>query len=358
MLPSIPVATPPTVPPIRVTPWAPGSDETWPRLVDALDHATLAHAPQWFDAIQAAYGHTPLFLQATDSLGRVAVLPAFVIRRPLLGAVVVSMPFLDYGGPLSSRGDLARHLVEYLMKEAGRLSVRAVEFRCTEALNLPFSPMTNKVNLVLPLPGDPGELWRRLDPKVRNQVRKAERSSLTVEVGRAEILEDFYRVFAANMRELGSPVHGRKFFAAILDSFGGKARVAVVRKGPLPIGGLIALSFKQALIVPWASSLREYFPLCPNVLLYWEMLRAACREGFRRFEFGRSGRNSGTYRFKRQWGAIEEPLYWYKLLTRGHDHRPLSRSESMRTVLAALWRRLPLPASRWFGPRIRKYLTQ
>lgn len=358
MPPSTPVAVPDAAPYVRVTPWAPGSDETWPRLVDAHDRATLGHAPQWFDAIHAAYGHTPLFLQAKDPLGRVGVLPAFVIRRPLLGSVVASMPFLDGGGPLSSSPDLARHLVHCLVQEAAQFGARAVELRCTEELNLPSPSMTTKVNLVLSLPRNAEELWRRLDPKVRNQVRKAERSGLTVQVGRRDRLDDFYKVFAANMRELGSPVHARKFFAAILDSFGDKARVAVVRKGSLPIGGLIALSFKQTQVVPWASSLREYFALCPNVLLYWEILSAACREGFRRFEFGRSTRDSGTYRFKRQWGAAEELLYWYRLPTRSPGHLPLSRSDTLGAILVSLWRHLPLPASRWLGPRIRKYLTQ
>src|SRR5207245_9031035 len=48
-------------------------------------------------------------------------------------------------------------------------------------------------------------------------------------------------------------------------------------------------------------------------LLYWETLKAACADGVGRFDFGRSSRNSGTYRFKVQWGAREEPLYWYTI---------------------------------------------
>ena len=107
------------------------------------------------------------------------------------------------------------------------------------------------------------------------------------------------------MRDLGSPVHAREFFRATLEAFGDRARVALVRKGQTPIGGLVALAFKDVLAVPWASCAKEHFALCPNMLLYWETIRAGCMDGFRRFDFGRSTRGSGTYRFKRQWGAQE-----------------------------------------------------
>src|SRR5262249_44811223 len=154
---------------------------------------------------------------------------------------------------------------------------------------------THKVNLVLPLPGSSDDLWRQLSGKVRNQVRKAEKSGLTVELGGSEKLEEFYGPFAVNMRDLGSPVHSLTFFEKIFESFGSSARVVLVRKSDCTVGGLIALKFKDTLAVPWASSLRQYLALCPNVLLYWETLRAACAEGFTRFDFGRSTRDSGTY---------------------------------------------------------------
>jgi hypothetical protein len=92
------------------------------------------------------------------------------------------------------------------------------------------------------------------------------------------------------------------------------------------------------------------------MLLYWETMRAACEEGFRTFDFGRSSRGSGTYRFKRQWGAQEEPLYWYTIPS---VRRPGAPPRADRAAfLAASWRRLPLAVTRSLGPHIRKYLTQ
>ena len=50
---------------------------------------------------------------------------------------------------------------------------------------------THKVEMVLPLQSTTGEQWRRLDRKLRNQVRKAEKSGLTVRHGGPELLDSF-----------------------------------------------------------------------------------------------------------------------------------------------------------------------
>jgi serine/alanine adding enzyme len=341
----------------QITHWEPPAEQEWSAVIQGIHHANLAQLPQWWTVIKQAYSHVPLYLKAEDDEGRMAVLPAFLISSRWFGTVVTSMPFLDAGGPCSPSNELARELVDALMVEAKRHGAVLLELRCSVEIDLPCSALQDKVNLVLPLPSDPECLWQRVGAKVRNQVRKAERSGLTAEFGGVEKLDDFYDIFAVNMRDLGSPVHSRRFFQAIFATFAEKARVVLVRKGVRPIGGLIALSFKDDLVVPWASSLRQYFSLCPNMLLYWETLRAACTEGFRRFDFGRSSRNASTYRFKRQWGAAEEPLYWYSIPL-VPNHRPrFSGTGTQRAAFAQLWKHLPVGVTQWLGPYIRKYLT-
>jgi FemAB-related protein (PEP-CTERM system-associated) len=330
----------------------------WKQFVAELSQSSLAHSAEWFTAIRNAYGHDPLYLTAEDGDGGFGILPAFVVRRPLFGTVVTSMPFLDAGGPCSESSAVAQMLVERLIADARAIGARTVELRCTEKLQIAARPTEHKVNLTLSLPADPDRLWHQFDKSVRNQIRKAERSGLSIEIGGAENLPAFYDTFVIRMRDLGSPVHGLEFLRAVLESFGERARIALVRKGQAAIGGLVALSFKDRLIVPWATCLQDYFSLCPNMLLYWETIRTACLEGHRRFEFGRSTRHSGTYRFKVQWGAREEPLFWYTIPIAPHRRQPRSNGGNAAVLLAKAWQRLPLLATRHLGPRFRKYLTQ
>jgi FemAB-related protein (PEP-CTERM system-associated) len=343
---------------VNVTGVVPNVGGAWDRIAQAQHGSHLAHSPEWATVIERAYGHRPLYLSARDGEGQAAVLPAFIVRRPLVGTVVTSMPFLDGGGPCSASPSLSSGLVARLVEEARRLGATLVELRCAERLDVGCEPREHKVNMALSLEGGADAVWRRLDSHLRNHTRKASRLGLTVEFGGAEKLDAFYAIHVDRMRELGSPVHAREFFAGILEAFGPRARIALVTREGRPIGGLVALAYKDTVLAPWASCLSRYFTQYPNLILYWETIRRACLDGHTRFDFGRSTRGSGTHRFKKQWGATEVPLFWYSI--------PLGRARSVPTVsnghgatsATAIWQRLPLGVTRTLGPRIRKYLIQ
>lgn len=342
---------------VRLLDTAPGDD--WDALARSLPPTHLAHAAQWFTVIENAYGHRPLYLVGRERDGHATLLlPSFLLRRRLLGGVVTSMPFLDAGGPVGGSAGLVRAAVDRLLSEARTLHADRIELRSVAPLDLPVEASLEKVTLVRCLPSDPDTLWRGLDSKVRNQIRKAERSGITVEAGGSERLDEFYRVFAVNMRDLGSPVHAKRFFAQILERFGCAARVLIARKDALPVGGLIEIDCGHTRYVPWASTLRAYSALCPNMLMYWQTLRRACQEGIPRFDFGRSSRGSGTYRFKRQWGAEENQLYWYAIPVTGRRTTQVAGKSASWALMARLWRHLPMGVTLALGPRIRKYLSQ
>jgi len=334
---------------------APG--DRWTRFVDSSPDARLAHAAAWCPAIARAYGHTPLYLAAEADDASLGVLPAFIVRRPLAGTVVTSMPFLDSGGPCAVSPSIEAELVADLVAAARRTGARLVELRSSTRLPIDAEPLESKVNMTLTLTDPPG-LWSHFDKTVRNQVRKAERSGLTVERGGAADLAAFYDVFVERMRDLGSPVHAFGFLRHVVDAFGPAARVMLVKHGREMVGGLVALAFANRLVVPWSTCRKAYFASCPNMLLYWRTIESACGEGFTRFEFGRSTRGSGTYRFKKQWGAEEEPLFWYRLpIGAGRDESAPAHT-GHADVLTKMWQRLPLAVTRQVGPHIRKYLIQ
>jgi FemAB-related protein (PEP-CTERM system-associated) len=351
-------AAPLAPPPISVQVAAPADEPRWLDRLGGHPGLHLAHAPQWTSVLAAAYGHTARTLVAADPEGPAGVLPVVLLRRPLASGRLVSMPFLDGGGPCARSPEAARALVDRLLEEARAAGVAGVELRTGQPLPLGAPPRTHKVNMVLPLPATADALWRSFAPKVRNQVRKAERSGLRAVAGGQELLDDFYGVFAENMRDLGSPVHGRDFFAHALAAFGPAARVLLVRRDQITVGGLVSLAFQQTVYVPWASCLRRHAAACPNMLLYWAILERSVAEGARRLDFGRSTRGGGTHQFKRQWGAQEVPLYWYSLAPDGGPAPAPSEEGALARRVGRLWQRLPVAVSRVLGPRIRKHLPQ
>jgi FemAB-related protein (PEP-CTERM system-associated) len=267
------------------------------------------------------------------------------------------MPFLDSGGVCADNHEVAKALVSE-SESIGRVAGSAtIELRQTAPMSGLTAPRQDKVTMMLDLtPGETG-IWKGLPAKVRNQVRKAEKSGLSTIVGGQELLEDFYRVFVVNMRDLGSPVHSLTFFSSIAVEFGSQLRVRLVLDGNKIVGGLISLCFKDTVSVPWASALREYFPKCPNNLLYWQEIQDSCVRGFKSFDFGRSSVGSGTYEFKRQWGARAVPLYWYVLADNPGSGNTIDGTSLKYRLLREVWQRLPLGVTAALGPRIRKYLT-
>jgi FemAB-related protein (PEP-CTERM system-associated) len=194
--------------------------------------------------------------------------------------------------------------------------------------------------------------WSSLDKKVRNQVRKAEKSGLTIDSGGPELLNAFYAVFARNMRDLGTPVYGRELFAQVLNAFPTSARIHVVRLGTVPVAAGLTVRSRGRLEIPWASSIRDYNPLCPNHLLYWGAIQYAIETGCDVFDFGRSSPEAGTFKFKEQWGAQPLPLHWEYCLNGSSALPDTSPDNPKYSLLVSTWKRLPTPIATLIGPHI------
>jgi serine/alanine adding enzyme len=107
----------------------------------------------------------------------------------------------------------------------------------------------------------------------------------------------------------------------------------------------IASWFRDTLEMPSASSIKDYKPLCPNNMLYWQAIRFAIGRGFRRFDFGRSTPHEGTYNFKQQWGALPMQLYWQYLMDGQKTIADLDPSNPKYKVAIRFWKSLPIPVT-------------
>jgi FemAB-related protein (PEP-CTERM system-associated) len=203
----------------------------------------------------------------------------------------------------------------------------------------------------LALPAKTEMLWDGFKSKLRSQIRSGEKHGFTVHFGGDELLEDFYAVFSRNMRDLGTPVFPRRLFASILNRFGDRAELCVLRLQQEAVAAALLLHGSGGTEVPSASSLRRYNNTNANMVMYWQLLKRAVERGQHTFDFGRSTIDSNTYKFKKQWGAEPSPSVWQYYVRRGTigDMRP--ESAKFRLAIRA-WQRLPLPIANWLGPKI------
>ena len=328
------------------------SGAEWDQFVLNRRDASGYHLWGWRGVFERAFGHETVYLAAREHGRLVGVLPLVVFRSRVFGRFAVSLPFVNYGGVCAADDEVAQALVARAAAIAEERGLSHVELRHV-ARQMPQLPArTHKVTMRLALGDDPVRTWDGLDRKVRNQVRKAEKSGLTWRRGGAELLDRFYDVFAVNMRDLGTPVYSRRFFAEVLASFPQTASVCLVDHGERTVAGAIALSHRDVLEVPWASSLREYRSQCPNNLLYWKIIEHGIDTRHSSLDFGRSTPNEGTYHFKEQWGAQPEPLHWEYVMQGDRELPNLSPSNPKYRAAINLWTRLPVAVTRIIGPHI------
>ena len=327
----------------------------WDDFVGTHADATVYHLSAFKRIVEDSFGHDTLYLQARSHGTLQGLLPLVRLQSRLFGDFLVSMPFFNYGGVLARSDAVAEQLLQYARTVALEQGCSHIEYRHLRPR--PGLPLRDdKVAMWLALPPTEAQLWRALGSKLRSQIKRAERFDLSVDCGGVELLDDFYQVFAHNMRDLGTPVYARQFFHNIMTSPLPDKRLVIVRRGGEPVSAALLIGFRDRMEVPWASTLRSANRFDANMFLYWELLRQACGSGYRLFDFGRSTRDAPTYRFKKQWGAEPRQLYWHYWLAAGGEPPRMNPDNPKYRAVIALWQRLPVWLTRLVGPHIVKYL--
>jgi hypothetical protein len=380
--------------------------KNWDNYVLSHPYSTLYHLSTWRNIIRKGYGHKTYYLIATKcnlksgknyrkqtfakplepshppetSESIVGLLPLVHLRHVFFGNSLISMPFFDYGGVLADEEDIGKALLDKALKLGEELRVRNIELRqigpvpgfnglnsstsenspatTSEPIcgNFVFQTSSHKVRMVLELPDSSDTLMQSFKSKLRSQIKRPLKEGLYPRIGGLELLDDFYEVFSINMRDLGSPVHSKSLIRNVIAGFPERAKFVVIYKQALPVASSLMIGFKDFLNNPWASALRTFNRMSPNMLLYWSMFEYAVDKGYSHFDLGRSSPEEGTFRFKRQWGALPTPLHWHYISL---NHQPMggeNHSKSDFDKAINYWKRLPVPLTKLIGPMIRKHI--
>lgn len=330
-------------------------DSRWDQFVGVAKESTFCHLAGWREIMTDVLGHEAIYVAAADASGAWRGVLPLVRVRSILGHYLVSMPFLNDGGPLGD--DVAQvQLVEHAIAEAKRSGSTLLELRARHAVPGSLASSHRKISVHLPMPATVEELWAKtFKAKLRSQVRRPAKEGMTARGGAGEIAP-FYDVFARNMRDLGTPVLPRAFFERIASVFGDRALfVTVYTAEGNPAAAACCLVWRDELEVTWASSLRELNRLSPNMLLYSRLMEEAIGRGVRLFNFGRCTPDGPTHRFKQQWGGYDVPLPWAFWSKSGAAGTP-SPDRPVFRFATAVWSRLPMAVANRLGPVLSRQL--
>jgi len=328
--------------------------ERWNSYVMRSSNSTCYHLTGWKDVIEASFRHKTYYLLAEDGANEIlGILPLVHLKSILFGNFMVSLPYFNYGGICADNERISSQLLNEAVAIASEQDAAHIELRHTQETIKGLPSKKAKVCMSLAIPDNPDDLWDSFPSKLRSQIRKPSKEGLYTKIGSVEELDGFYDVFAANMRDLGTPVYSKEFFRNMLRVFPASSWICTVyAKDGQPMASGFLVGFKDRLEIPWASSLRCFNHLSPNMLLYWNALKFACEMGYRSFDFGRSTPGTGTYRFKEQWGAKPVQLYWHYWLRNGRPVPELNPKNPKYQIAIKIWHRLPVSLTRLIGPVI------
>jgi len=335
--------------PITIRPITPADGPSWDRFVLSAEGGTFFHLAGWKRIFVEAFGLAPHFLLAEQNGAIVGVLPLVHQKSILFGNALISAPFLVEGGPLANNADVRRALDEAALDLMRRTGAKYVEFRsrvasregweCRKGLyatfNRPISPLDEENLLAIPR-------------KQRAVVRKTLSSGLTSTVDNRE--DRFFRVYAESVRNLGTPVFSRRYFALLLETFSESCDIIVILENGKPVSAVLNFYFKDTVLPYYGGGIADARRNGANDFLYWEVMRRAAARGYRHFDFGRSKSETGAFKFKKNWGFEPEWLEYEYFLTSGQSLPEKNPNNPRYRLAIQAWKHLPLSLANFLGP--------
>ena len=337
-------------------------DSAWRSFAEDSPLATAFHDPRWARIFAATTEASPACALVAERLGRpVGALPLTLVTSRIAGRALVSQPFY-MGGLACDDAEAAKALLSESVALARELAADYVEIReqqptACDPSSLGFQGGQRKSTFLLDLAPGESRLWKSFRKQIRNRVRRAERSGVAVSRGADDAsLRAFYRLMVASMHRLGSPVYGPEFFEQVVREFPTQAEVFVARCDDRPVAAKLALRHKDQFHLLWGATDERFRREGATYLLTWSVVRHAIDRGLSTVNFGRSTTGSGAASFKARWLTTEVPLTWWSMPIAGHAVPELHSDAERWRRARAVWRRLPLPATAWLGPRIARQI--
>lgn len=326
--------------------------EEWDSYVLGSPQASFFHLTGWQHVLEKTYGYRSFSLY-TERGGKITgVVPLFLISNRVMGKCLMSVPFGVYGGIVADDEPSAQHLLRHVRELAHSLRVEYLELRIRKSELLPdFHPNSRYATFTSQLTGDHHTNLKRLPRDTRYMIRKGEKAGLTTRHG-LDQMDTFYRLFAQNMHQHGTPVFPRRFFDNLRLRFERQLDLMLVYSGVQPIGGVLSFLFRDAILPYYAGVSPLSRPLAGNDFLYWELMKWAAERGVRTFDFGRSKKGTGAYAFKMGWDMTVEPLDYQVYLVRRKTPPNFSPTNPKFEFATRIWKRIPLWATLVLGPRI------
>ena len=235
------------------------------------------------------WNHIALRKQVLDDLQRLARDRGAIFIKTDPDIVIATEPFIS---DTDRSNSLGQTITADLLSRGWRYSQDQIQFRNTVLLDLTASEE---------------ELFGRMKPKARYNIRLAERKGVHVRLGNAGDYPLLYRMYAETSIRDGFAIRDEGYYQAVWETFSqqGMAEPLIAEVDDQPVAALILFYFARKAWYLYGMSRALHREKMPNYLLQWEAMRRAKEKGCRSYDlwgapdrFDETDPLWGVYRFK------------------------------------------------------------
>ena len=335
--------------PVVVRPAREADGPAWDAFNFAAPHGSFFHRFAWRSLLRDTFGLVPCHLIAERAGSIVGLLPLFHQKNLLFGKALISSPFCVEGGPLAADARAAEALDKAAVALMDELDVPVLEYRSRKASRAGWAAKRDLyATFARPLSASDDENLKAIPRKQRAVVRKALSGTLTA--AQEDGVDALYRAYSESVRNLGTPVFAKRWFARLRIAFGEGCEVVVIRNGGKPVSAVMSFYHGDTVLPYYGGGTAAARSSGANDLMYWQVMCRAARRGCRRFDFGRSKADTGAFAFKRNWGFEPQWLEYEYRLAPGAQLPEKNPNNPKYALLIAAWKKLPLPVANLVGP--------
>ncbi len=327
----------------------------WDRFVHQSQQATFFHRSAWKGVLEEAFGHRCFFLKASVDGAIRGILPLAYVKSFIFGNSLTSLPFCVYGGVVADTPEINWALRQKAQELAEDLKVGALELRSTVETESDWPVKELYVTFKKEILEDDEANLMAIPNRQRAMIRKGQSAGLVSEWD--SDVDRLYKVYAESVRNLGTPVFSRKYLKILKKHFGDDCSVLMIRSGDSDVAGVMNFYFRNEVLPYYGGSTSGSRQIKGvNDFMYWELMRRSREQGVTCFDFGRSKKGTGAYKFKKNWRFTPQDLPYEYFLVKSGEVPELNPSNPKYKLLIEGWSRLPLPVANTLGPLLARSL--
>jgi serine/alanine adding enzyme len=278
----------------------------WDSLIINQTEGNIFQSPMYYEAVNKTNSHECIGAFALEDNRLKGVLIATIQKESngILG--VFSARAIVIGGPIieDTRIEILSQLLAFFTLIIKKKAIYS-QFRNlypTDQHKEIFKSFGYKfeehLNIIINLEKNEDELWKSLHAKRRNEIKRAKRELVTVEINNDEqSLKNSFSILNEVYSRAKLPLVDHKIFFKLVEhsnvdfkllNFTAKYKNEI-------IGCMLILAYKNILYDYYAGSYQKFYNKYPNDIIPWEIFMWGKKNGYKLFDFGGAGKPDIPY---------------------------------------------------------------